>query len=438
MSRPLSLALLCVSVLVTGSANAQTFDVWLQGQIHTAVGRMRIGISGKSTSRQHESPSADDRSTSLVDQSSSSEFVSVAMSLIPIGTFRPAGTSSNGSAAGAGTTGSGSSTVTASGYSLLAALSKKSMTDPAFYAAHTDARRIAFTVGTAASTKDTDNTDKPGAVGGFKYLVINERDLYSKAGREAVEDVQMALTRAASNYSPLADKIQRVIYLACQPDGNCRAAKEDILGKVDPEAFGRFVLRFNNNMAAIRFTPEVLNQIEDLIQAALSPFREFQDIVERSYDRIHQGRQLAFSYQVVKRVDNGNDDHRAELIYDHGLTDSITWTVNVSGDYRDRKTARDSRGGRVATEFKGRLTRESDAPFGRTAMNIAFSGEGKWLTKTKPQYTFQAKLTIPVASGIDLPIVYRWAGRRDMIDQTASEARLGFSIDTTRLAQLFR
>jgi hypothetical protein len=134
----------------------------------------------------------------------------------------------------------------------------------------------------------------------------------------------------------------------------------------------------------------------------------------------------------------GNDDYRAELIYDLGVTDRVTWTINASADYKDRKNAIDSRGGRAATEFLGQLTAPELTQFGRTSITLSFSVEAKWMTAQRPQYTAQSKLSIPVAPGVDLPIVYRWANRRDLIDNESSEARMGLSVDVGRLAQVFR
>ena len=52
--------------------------------------------------------------------------------------------------------------------------------------------------------------------------------------------------------------------------------------------------------------------------------------------------------------------------------------------------------------------------------------------------TFQAGLDIPLVSGIDLPIVYRYANRIALINQTDSEARLGLTFDLSRLVQGFK
>src|SRR5213076_2521403 len=96
-----------------------------------------------------------------------------------------------------------------------------------------------------------------------------------------------------------------------------------------------------------------------------------------------------------------------------------------------------SAGGRLATSFQGDLTKSA---FGdsRTPMRLTFSGEGKWLTMQKPQYTFEAGLSIPVTSGFDLPLVYRFANRIAQINRKNSEVRLGLSIDISHLASAFK
>ena len=146
---------------------------------------------------------------------------------------------------------------------------------------------------------------------------------------------------------------------------------------------------------------------------------------------------MSVSYTADIRDSKGNNNHRGELIFDYGLSDRINWTFNASGDYTDRKMAPDSKGGRAATEFQGDLTKSNTA-WGRTPIRLSFSGEAQWLTSQKPQYTFQAKLTIPLSAGIDLPIVYQYANRTALLNQTNSEAKLGLTVDISRLAEALK
>src|SRR5258708_40233701 len=77
---------LCASAVL--SLQGQDFSTWFQKQIDDLVAKQvaadQVGQNGKGTDRQRQSPSADPRSTSLVDQSSVTDFISVAASLLPV------------------------------------------------------------------------------------------------------------------------------------------------------------------------------------------------------------------------------------------------------------------------------------------------------------------------------------------------------------------
>lgn len=86
----------------------------------------------------------------------------------------------------------------------------------------------------------------------------------------------------------------------------------------------------------------------------------------------------------------------------------------------------------------GQLTMPQSELWGRAATTLSFSGEAKWQDKSKPAYTVQAKFTIPIGTGIDLPVVYRYATGIANSNQSSPEAKLGLTIDTGRLIQLLR
>ena len=422
-------------VALSPVARAQSaFDTWVQSEIDKTLDEQNVGQNGKGIDRQKESPSADPRSTSLVDQSSATDFFSVAANVIPVTpglsqfASGAASTSSNPSA-------TGSTTATATLYALLAALNKTSPTDPTFYAEHVFSRRNYFTVGTAASQQATDNTTTPAAVYGTKFLLINKRELYTKANRVTLGGVQKAVSAAAVSSAALKQKIKELIFVALYPSAT------NANGAPDPEKFLAFDsqgLADANIQKTISSLPaSTRKQIQTLIENALEAFSKERSAVQNAYDQISKGMQMSASYTADIRDSKGNNNHRAELIFDYGLSDRINWTFNASADYTDRKTALNSTGGRAATEFQGDLTKSNSA-WGRNPIQLSFSGEAQWLTRAKPQYTFQAKLTIPLSAGINLPIVYKYANRTALLNQTDSEARLGLSIDISRLAQALK
>src|SRR3990172_291370 len=84
--------LMALAVLVgVESALAQDFNQWLterkDGLVaarEAALEAAKVHENGKGSSRQKENPSSDDRSTSLVDETSATDFLSVAFQFVPV------------------------------------------------------------------------------------------------------------------------------------------------------------------------------------------------------------------------------------------------------------------------------------------------------------------------------------------------------------------
>src|SRR6267142_2559799 len=127
-TRILSLLVLLVGLSPVSHAQS-AFDTWVQSEIDKTLNKQNVGQNSKGVDRQKESPSADPRSTSLVDQSSATDFFSVAANVIPVTPGLSQFTSGTGSTS-SNPSATGSTTATASLYALLAALNKTSPTDP--------------------------------------------------------------------------------------------------------------------------------------------------------------------------------------------------------------------------------------------------------------------------------------------------------------------
>jgi hypothetical protein len=409
---------------------------WIDKQIDDLLDKQVVGQNGQGSDRQRESPSADSRSTSLVDQSSATDFFSVAANIIPVTPGLSqfvSSTGSSGNTSGA----AGSTTATTSLFALLAGLNKVNPTDPKFYAEHVFSRRFSFTVGTAASTLATDNTDTPATVYGAKVLLINARELYTKANLARIKQAQEANANAAKASAALKLQVKKLIFAALNPtsvDANGEPSDLDSFA-----AFIRDHLAGDANFQATlsSLSTDTKKRIQTVIENSLAAFSQERAVFQQKYDEISKAQQLSISYTADIRDAKGNNYHRVELIFDYGLSPRINWTVNASGDYTDRKTSSDSKGGRFATSFQGNLT-QPDSAWGKTPITLTFSGEGKWQTSQKPQYTFESKLTIPLVPGVELPLAYRYANRIAQINQTASEARMGLSVDISRLAHAFK
>jgi len=492
-----------------GCPNFTTIDEFVLCQAIAVLDKQQVGQNGKGSDKQKDSPSADSRSTSLVDQSSATDFISVAASLIPVAPSLS--NSGAGSTSGSTQSGTGTGTVTSSLYALMAALNKKSPTDPAFYKDHVNTRRISFTIGTAASTQATDNTTTPATVYGSKVLLINSRELYTSQNLRRIRILQEQLSSETVTAAQLTTQIEQAMCIALHPDcaadhglqqvmlsspgsgykagdtltvsggtggtvtvlavdgngaiksivvsstgskysladnlsttgGSGAGATLNVnsLAPIDAGVFRKFQaaqLSSDNVAATVKaLPPDTQKQVQALVEGSIHPFSALRTALNDTYDEISKGMQMSISGTANIRTGQGNNGYRAEFISDYGLSTNINWTINGSFDYTDRKAAKDSRGGRLATSFQGNLTNPAGG-WSKAPLTLAFSGEGDWLSSQKPQYSFDAKLSVPIAPGFDLPIEYRYANRAAQINQHDSQVRLGLTVDISRVAQALK
>ena len=448
--------------------SAQSFDQWLTEQASAVLSRKEVLLNGRG--RQGQSPSNIPRSTALVDRASSTDVLSVSANIVPVGpsitvpvalptlpacipsdlvrcpattgfakdspvrqaTAIPntASPSKLGSADG-----SGSGSVTFSLYSLAAALRAKNPVDNLeFYKDHAGARRLSFTLGSSASTQLEDNTDQAATVAGFKLVLLDRRELFTRPNQAETAQVREQLTKAMVEAGGLKNRVKEAIFIALNPTG------VDASGVVEKDAFGQFLItaftedRFPVTLQAI--PAGTMKRIHDLLTNSAERADSLQKAFQDTYDRIHRRAQVALAYTGNLRPGLGNDNHRSSLIVEYGLSNRINWTFNASGDYVDVKDGIDLRGGTGSTEILIDVIRPSSPT--RTPVRLALGGQGSWITKLQPQYTAQAMLSIPLGEGVELPLVYRYANRFARINQSSSELRLGFAVDIGRIAQALK
>lgn len=75
---------------------------------------------------------------------------------------------------------------------------------------------------------------------------------------------------------------------------------------------------------------------------------------------------------------------------------------------------------------------------GKAPWIMSLSSQGSWMTKTSPTYEAQAKLTIPIAHGLDLPISVSYASRTAFIKESNVQGKFGFTFDLSKLLSALR
>jgi hypothetical protein len=422
------LAVLALGAMQPRIASAQDKSPgdWIQDRLRALVEQRKTDLNSRAPEKQKDTSATTDSSTSLVDQSAASDFVSLAMGFVPLD--KNDGSPDDKPKA---------TTMTVSAYSLLVWAKGKELTDPESYKKYTNWRRFYITLGTAESSKDTDNSEDLATVVGAKWLIMNSRDIYSgchfdNVGKAtntdgcAIEKVQEQVSKVAPVLSNLINAVNRILFEA-QGGGSQAVFDKFVLDNSPPAEFTKLI----NNVS-----PDVKKQIDQALTSALPVFQGMMDTIQKEYDSKRKGQQMALSGTATLRGAAGNDDYRAQFIYDHGLNKAMTLTINASGDYKDRKAAGgDVRTARFAMELLGTIG-GSEKLWGRSQATLAVSSEGKWAAGAKPTLTGQVKLTIPLATGIDFPIVYRYANRTVVADKGDAEARMGLSVDIGRLVKI--
>jgi hypothetical protein len=442
--------ILCATAILPSAASAQpaapaapdTFVTWIEARVLAAIAakkaaaqaaaeEKKVGDNGNGTANQKEAPSADSASTSLVDSSAASDFVSLALSLSGLTPTEDDESKPK----------SGSITVTA--YSLAAGIKGVALTDPQFYKNATKWRRLALTIGSEDSKPEEVFTDKASTNIGVKFLIINSRDVYSNHAQNEFNRMDAAVGVFQRLELDDRNRLECVIFRAVTG----RAASTADCRTADPTAFAAFLAtnpfdtaQWPSNHAELEKHVDAMAAVNGIVESIAAAKVTALDQVAAAVERIQKARQLSIAYFTKRRQDEGTDEHRIELIFDYGLSDRLNWTVNGSYDRKDRKKAetKDSDSGRLATEFQAKLTSPGSQVWSAAPVLIAGSAEASkesaadWLIRT------QVKVTIPVATGITIPIAYTYASRASEGIEAGPAFKFSLSIDPVRLRERFR
>jgi hypothetical protein len=432
-------AFFCLAAFSLPIRAQNSFNDWFDSRLQAVTAKAEaahqmdlVVANGKGVDKQTTTSSVDSRSASLVDQSSVPDFLSVALNLVPLSSLTGGGSSgsSTGTASGTSSSGtSGSGSVTATLYALKAAVHGTGVTDPVYYAAHPGSRKLSFTAGSSNSTQAVDNTTDAATTLGAKYLVINSREIFSARNIVARQALQIQAGQLAIVQARTVVQVRLLIYRTLCP------------GKAHPETLPECVLADPTFVVDTlpKLPTDITAQVDALISSNLAPAEsQFQTAIQDLYDKISKAAQISFAYSTDLRSGVGYNHHRGEFIADFASTKTLSWTINASSEFIDRKgTAANSNGGRFATEGQYQIERPS-ATSTRSALTISFSGEGDWMTKQKPQYTGQVKTEIPIAGGISIPIAYTYQNQAANLNKSNSEAKLGLSIDFAKVIQALK
>jgi len=393
---------------------------WMNCLVY-GVAAARINQTG--TSKQVETPSIAENTTSLVDQTEAPDLFGFALNFAGLKKDRDDDDSTAPS-------------LTTTAYALYAGTKGHDPLDPAFYQRHAGLRRLSFTIGRDDGEADDDDDDA--TILGFKYLIINKRDASNKSNRKQITEVSDAVVGAAIGFTNLTDRVQRYLLAQLGPGLGYPAP-----GETEVVALNRFVQERMNNAAQMQstlgmLTPTHKKEIMAIIESWIAPQVNLQSTALEAFEKIRRRPQLSFSFQTKQRRQDAADEYRTGLLYDVGLYQRLNFAANATFDYEDSKiVGGDKRGGRLALESYFHLNRQRNIASGKDPITLSFEGEGKWMSAAKPTYVGQAKLTLPLFEGITLPISISVANRSDLINESEVRGRFGFTFDLAKLLKGF-
>lgn len=396
----------------TDCTSKTTYSAWLDCEILNLAAPI---LNQRERSRQVELPSIAENTTSLVDQTAGPDLVGLGMNFV--------GLNSKGE-----DTNSVSPAMTTSAYAIYAMAVQHDPLDPAFYARHANLRRFYFTFGSDDSEEETNGK---ALLFGTKVLILNNRDASNPRNRTALNSVKDKLATLAVGTANISQQVQDYLLAQLGPAvGVTRAST--------PEEKVKF---FNDTLNGPALQTTLANltssQVEDIraiIARGIDSRVGFAEEVHRVFSQIRRAPQLSFTFQTKQRSEMHDDEYRAGLLFDYGVVDRINLTVNGTFDYRNSPLlGGDTRGGRLAMESNFQLNPERTIAGSNSPIMFSTSGEAKWLSGSKPNYTGQLKLTIPLFDGISLPISLSVANRSELIQEKTVKGRFGFTFDLTKL-----
>lgn len=431
----LLLSLICFSGSLLAQSNSLStppddFNEWLNRRVDEIT---KARINQRNNTNQSETSSVSSNTTSLVDKSSASDLVGVAVNLAGLSTESSEMKASSMSA-------------TVSAYAFKAAAAGRNPLDPGFYNANRDWRRVSFTLGFDYPAGKVGDINERAVTFGIKFLPYDKRDasvdqqcvvVDSTTGQRTTSGCVRLVSGALKESGVGFAKITRLV--------------EDFLlhelatsNRIDPSLLTN-PLQFTRDYLGTNFPKKLLpllteadvKRVDDIISDHIDPFVKFSDTTRSAIEQIRKKPQASFEFLTTQRKENRPDEYVAKFIADLGVAPRLNFTLNAAFAYQDNKLMKDNRGGMVAAALQFQLTPETKLA-GRMPWLFDVSYQGSAMTNMTPMHIGQAKVTIPLWEGFELPLSVSLANRTELIKEKDVRGHFGITFDVARLAQAFK
>jgi hypothetical protein len=318
-------------------------------------------------------------------------------------------------------------TITFSAYSLKSALSREDPLDPEIYNRNRSWRSVSFTLGYDVP----ENSDTREPIVGIKWLAYNGRDVSGKRNQNEIGKIQNALDKTSVEFSKIVDRLRLYLFTALQARGKLPAGvatQEDFEGVLFSQT------EFPKLLDVL--TDDEKKNIDSVISNHLSAFVNLDEVTQKAIKTIRSRPQFALAWVTTQRKGARPDEYSGILTFDKGMG-SNSITLNGSFVFKKNQVGNDSKGGKFAAAFHLPLQKFKPLDY-KDPLLLSLAANASGMTGEPPMYTAQAKLTIPILPGVEIPISVSVANRSELINEKEIKGKFGFTFDLGKALKAFR
>lgn len=384
---------------VPAQAQTNNMDTWLNQRIGQAVA---VRMSLRDPRKVPQIPSGSVTDANLIDRSNMPDIAGISLKL-------PDQPSSSGISE------RGATAFSATPFLLLSLLKRN--LDVQSYAKSELARRIGLN-----ATFDTDSAGKMTNLIQAKVLLKSRANVLEF---DKNNDVGKNLAKATQDYGALRNEIFNYF---------CSRIC-DQLGVTDTVQFRNDFSNPNTRDARIAMVGnEGMTAVDALIVKRVDSFVQLRTIIGTLEAQARSTPEVSLGGTFRNGIAGTPNSVRALLIVDWAsMRNDLTFNVGYER-VEAVDTVEEKNRIAAAGQYLWRLSPDG-AVTGRTAMSLALAGSaGIDPTDTK-DYVFkvQAKLLLPIAEGMNVPLSVTWASRTDLIDESELRGHVGFTFNVSQL-----
>lgn len=393
-------------------AVGQNMSAYLDTRIKATV---KARIEQTDTTKQSAPPAATGNSTSLVERSSAPDLLGFGLDFLNL-------SDASGSKKSATP-----KTVTFSAYALKSLLASEDALDPEIYNKNKNWRSVSFTVGYDVP----ENTNDRDPVIGFKWLALDGRDVSNTQNQNEIGTVQAALNPASVAFSNIAQEVE--LYLFSRLKTNARLPA-DVATLEDFEGTLASPTEFQKLLGSL--TDDEKKSIDGIISKRISAFVNLNTVTKNAVKTIRTRPQLALAFTTTQRKGGRPDEYNGVLTFDKGMGTNMI-SMNGSFIFKKNPLGEDSKGGKFAAAIHLPLQAFKPLDY-KDPLLFSLEADATGMTGTAPIYKAQAKLTIPLLPGMEIPISVSVANRTEFVKEKEVKGKFGFTFDISKALKAFR